>query len=112
MARRRLIGTVTSVKMAETALVTIETMRRHPLYGKRYRQTTKFAAHNPSNAYRLGDVVEIEEHRPFSKTKHFLIRRRLSAAPPAVAELAEERGIAAETDAPSAGHETTNEEAK
>ncbi|MEK7460854.1 MAG: 30S ribosomal protein S17 [Patescibacteria group bacterium] len=95
MPRRRLIGTITSVKMAETALVTIETMRRHPLYGKRYRLNTSFVAHNPANTYVLGDQVEIEEHRPFSKTKHWLIRRRLVAATAPATEIASEEDILA-----------------
>jgi small subunit ribosomal protein S17 len=97
MARRRLIGTITSVKMTETALVTSEVMRRHPLYGKRFRRTTTFAAHNPANTYGVGDLVEIEEHRPISKTKHFLIRRLVTAAPKKVGEIAEDSEILAET---------------
>jgi len=88
MSRRRLIGTITSVKMTETALVSIETMRRHPLYGKRYRRSRSFAAHNPANTYGLGDQVEIEEHRPIAKTKHWLIRRRLTVGGGPVADIA------------------------
>ena len=109
MARRRLIGTITSVKMTETALVTIETMRRHPLYGKRYRRTTQFAAHNPKNTFGLGDLVEIEEHRPISKTKHFLIRRLVTAAPKKVAEIIEDNEILA---AAEAGDTTAVDESK
>ncbi len=80
MAKRRLIGTITSVKMHETAVVTVTRMRQHKLYGKRYRISTAFAAHNPGNKYALADVVEIEEHRPISKTKHWMIIRRVGSA--------------------------------
>ncbi len=80
MAKRRLIGTIKSVKMHETALVEISRLKEHPLYGKRYRRSTVYAAHNPENLFNLGDVVEIEEHRPISKTKHWLIRSRIGAS--------------------------------
>lgn len=83
MAKRHLIGTITSVKMHETALVRVERTKEHRLYGKRYRQSTTLAAHNPSNEFALGDVVEIEEHRPISKTKHWMIRHRLTSNAPA-----------------------------
>lgn len=93
MPKRRLIGTITSVNMHETARVTVESMRRHPLYGKRYRVSRSFAAHNPVNRYGLGDQVEIEEHRPFSRTKHWLIRRLLAAKTIDRANLATETDI-------------------
>ena len=114
MARRRLIGTITSVKMTETALITIEVMRRHPLYGKRFRRTSSFAAHNPGNRYGLGDLVEIEEHRPISKTKHFLIRRLVAAAPKNVGEIAADTEILAQTESepsPEAGQTPPEAEA-
>lgn len=97
MPRRRLIGKISSVKMHETVVVTIETMRRHPLYGKRYRKSTSFSAHNPANTFKLGDQVEIEEHRPISKTKHWLIRRRLTATTGPLVEVANEADILAAT---------------
>ena len=115
MPRRRLIGKITSVKMHETVVVTIETMRRHPLYGKRYRKSTSFAAHNPANSFQLGDQVEIEEHRPIAKTKHWLIRRRLSATTGPVAEVASGAEILAAikpsepSASPSAQSATTTE---
>lgn len=80
MAKRRLIGTITSVKMHETAVITVSSLKQHPLYGKRYHATKAFAAHNPGNQYKLADVVEIEEHRPISKSKHWLIVGRVGSA--------------------------------
>ncbi len=82
MAKRHLIGTIASVKMHETARVRVERHIRHRLYGKRFRVTTTYLSHNPNNTYQLGDIVEIEEHRPFSKNKQWLIRRQIGNALP------------------------------
>lgn len=84
MAKRRLVGTITSVNTSETAQITVHRQKKHRLYGKQYRVSTTFAAHNPDNSFKVGDVVEIEEHRPISKTKHWMIRTRLSTTGPAV----------------------------
>ena len=55
----------------KTITVAIESYRKHPLYGKRVKYTKKFAAHDEQNLAKVGDVVEIMETRPLSKTKHF-----------------------------------------
>lgn len=80
MAKRRLIGKITSATMHETATVTVNRMKVHALYGKRFLQSKTFAAHNPHNTYLLGETVVIEEHRPISKTKNWIIRERIAAA--------------------------------
>ena len=107
MPRRRLIGTITSVKMHETALVRVDHMKTHPLYGKRYRRSEVYAVHNPLNSYQLADNVLIEEHRPISKTKHWTIRERLSkgvtdvrAAGEADVQVALSAALPEETDLP------------
>ncbi len=64
-------GRVVSDKMDKTVTVAVETMKKHPLYGKRVKYTKKFKAHDEQNSAREGDLVEIMETRPLSKTKRF-----------------------------------------
>lgn len=76
---RKLRGTIVSDKMQGTVMVAVSTMKEHPIYKKKYHVTTKFAAHNPESRYKTGDLVEIVETRPLSRTKHWLVERKLSA---------------------------------
>ena len=76
--RRTMIGTVISVKMDKTAVVSVERRRPHPLYRKIVRTTKHYKAHDPRNEAVLGDVVRIEETRPISKDKHWRIAATLS----------------------------------
>lgn len=69
--RRTYRGKVVSDKMDKTVTVAVETFKTHPLYGKRVKYTKKFKAHDENNEARMGDVVEIMETRPLSKTKRF-----------------------------------------
>ena len=64
-------GTVTSVKMNKTIVVTVSTERNHPLYGKRVGYRKKFYAHDENNEAQLGDVVTIMATRPISKMVKF-----------------------------------------
>lgn len=64
-------GRVVSDKMDKTVTVAVQTMKKHPLYGKRVNYTKKFKAHDELNEAREGDLVEIMETRPLSKTKRF-----------------------------------------
>lgn len=64
-------GRVVSDKMDKTVTVEVNTMKKHPLYGKRVKYTKKFKAHDENNTAKEGDIVEIMETRPLSKTKHF-----------------------------------------
>lgn len=66
-------GTVVSTKMDKTIVVSVDTYRKHRLYGKRVKSSTKFHAHDENNTAQLGDVVTIMETRPLSKTKHFVL---------------------------------------
>ena len=63
-----LIGTVTSDKRDKTITVSITSRETHPLYHKQYPKTRKYTAHDEKNEAGLGDKVEIEACRPFSKT--------------------------------------------
>lgn len=73
-------GRVVSDKMQKTVVVVIERLVEHPLYGKRMKQTTRFHAHDQENECREGDVVEIMETRPLSKSKRWRVTRVLERA--------------------------------
>jgi small subunit ribosomal protein S17 len=67
--RKTRIGKVVSDKMDKTIVVGIETLVRHPLYGKSIKRTTKFKAHDENNECKIGEKVKIMETRPLSKDK-------------------------------------------
>lgn len=69
MSRRVLQGVVISDKCDKTVVVRVERRVAHPLYKKIVREFKKYAAHDPSNTHKVGDVVKIRESRPYSKTK-------------------------------------------
>lgn len=73
MPRRVLEGVVVSDKMEKTVTVLVERRYMHPVYKKYIRKSDKFAAHDESNAFAIGDRVEIEECRPLSKNKRFTV---------------------------------------
>ena len=70
-SRRVLSGTVVSDVNDKTITVLVETYKKHPLYGKRVKQSKKFAAHDDLNQAKTGDVVKIVETRPLSRSKRF-----------------------------------------
>lgn len=68
-------GRVVSDKMDKTITVAVDTKKKHPLYGKRVNSTKKYKAHDEKNEAREGDIVEIMETRPLSRTKRFRLVR-------------------------------------
>jgi small subunit ribosomal protein S17 len=66
-----MIGTVTSDKMEKTITVSVETVKRHPLYRKTIKTSKKYKAHDENNEAKAGDVVKIMETRPLSKDKRW-----------------------------------------
>jgi small subunit ribosomal protein S17 len=72
--RQMKVGRVVSDKMDKTVIVIVEYTRQHPLYKKAMKRTSKFAAHDEKNECNVGDVVRIEETRPLSKTKRWIVR--------------------------------------
>jgi small subunit ribosomal protein S17 len=68
-ARKVREGLVTSDKMEKTAVVAVQRLKPHPLYGRIQRMTKKFKAHDEKNECRVGDRVRIIETRPLSKDK-------------------------------------------
>lgn len=73
MPRRVLEGKVVSNKNAKTVTVLVERKIRDPLYGKIMRRSAKYAAHDESNQWNIGDLVSIEECRPISKSKKWKV---------------------------------------
>ncbi len=78
--RRTRVGVVVSDKMDKTITVAVELDKRHPLYGKVYKTTKKFKAHDENNECHVGDTVEIMETRPLSKDKYFRLVRIVERA--------------------------------
>jgi len=66
-------GVVVSDKMDKTVIVTVSRFIKHPLYGKFYKVSKKYKAHDEENKYKIGDKVEIVETRPISKDKRFKV---------------------------------------
>ena len=77
---RALTGKVVSDKMDKTVTVLVERKVKHPLYGKVIRLSKKYHAHDEKNEYREGDMVQIEECRPLSKTKAWTVSRLIEKA--------------------------------
>jgi small subunit ribosomal protein S17 len=69
MPKRILQGVVVSDKMEKTVTVQVERRFKHTLYKKFIRRSKKYAAHDETNAVKVGDVVKIQECRPMSKRK-------------------------------------------
>ena len=72
---RTLIGKVVSDKRSKTITVLIERRTKHELYGKIVARSSKYHAHDEKGEYKMGDVVEIAESRPISKTKSWVVTR-------------------------------------
>jgi small subunit ribosomal protein S17 len=69
--RQQKVGRVVSNKMDKTIVVAVESLKRHRIYKRTYRQTKRFHAHDEQNTCQIGDMVRIEESPPLSKTKHW-----------------------------------------
>lgn len=78
--RRTLTGRVVSDKMDKTVVVLIERKVQHPVYGKFIVRSNKYHAHNETGEAQMGDLVEIEECRPISKTKNWKVVKLLKKA--------------------------------
>ena len=74
MSKRILRGRVVSVKMKKTAVVEVTFLKTHPKYAKKIKSTKKYKAHHEDLALGVGDVVTIEESRPISKDKHWVVK--------------------------------------
>ena len=77
---RTVTGKVVSNKMDKTITVLVERKVKHPLYGKYINKSNKFHAHDEKNEINEGDVVQITEHKPISKSKSWVVTKVVSKA--------------------------------
>ena len=77
---RTLVGRVVSDKRSKTVTVLVERRVTHELYGKIIGRSRKYHAHDEKNEYQTGDVVEIAEDKPISKTKSWVVTRLVEKA--------------------------------
>ena len=77
---RTFVGKVVSDKRAKTITVLVERRVKHELYGKIIGRSSKYHAHDEKGEYKMGDVVEITESRPISKTKSWVVTRLVEKA--------------------------------
>lgn len=77
---RTLIGRIVSDKRAKTVTVLVERRAAHELYGKIVAKSRKYHAHDEKGEYKMGDLVEIAEGRPISKTKSWVVTRLVEKA--------------------------------
>ena len=75
MAKRVVIGVVTRDKADQTRRVEVPRLVKHPIYGKTMRRLTICYAQDAENKSKMGDTVEIEECRPVSKLKRWVLKR-------------------------------------
>jgi len=75
--KKILTGKVVSMKMIKTVVVMVERKFRHPVYHKVIVRHKKYKAHNEKLDLKLGDIVKIEETKPISKDKHFVVIAKL-----------------------------------
>jgi small subunit ribosomal protein S17 len=76
--RRKLVGRVTSDKMDKTVTVEVSRNAPDPVYKKYVRHRERYKAHDETNQYKVGDRVEIQEHRPISRDKRWLVTRLIA----------------------------------
>ena len=70
---KTLTGIVSSDKADKTITVTVVSRETHPIYGKKYSVSRKYAAHDEKNEAQVGDKVSIKESRPIAKNKSFVL---------------------------------------
>ena len=73
MPKRILQGVVVSDKMDKSVVVRVERRVMHPVYKKYIKRSAKYTAHDENNLCKVGDVVQIIESRPISKTKTWVV---------------------------------------
>jgi small subunit ribosomal protein S17 len=73
--QRKLVGRVVSNKMQKTVVVQVERTVKHAQFGKIITRSSKYHAHVPEGTFQEGDLVEIAEGRPISKTKSWTVTR-------------------------------------
>ena len=77
---RTLVGRIVSDKRSKTVTVLVERRTPHELYGKIVARSSKYHAHDEKGEFKMGDLVEISEGRPISKTKSWTVTRLIEKA--------------------------------
>lgn len=77
MAKKTLQGVVVSDKMKKTVVVKVERLKEHPKYKRRFKVHKKFKAHDENQQYHIGDKVVIEETKPLSKDKSWIVKEKI-----------------------------------
>lgn len=75
---RTLKGTVVSDKMTKTVVVEVVRLKKHAMYKKYFKVSSRYKAHDEKGEYHTGDVVIIRETRPMSKTKRWVVVEKLN----------------------------------
>ena len=70
-------GTVVSDKMNKTVVVRVDDFKKHPRYGRYYKSSKKYKAHDEKGEFHIGDKVLIKEIRPLSKDKSFAVIKKI-----------------------------------
>jgi small subunit ribosomal protein S17 len=78
--KRTLVGRVVSDRMEKTVIVVVERRVKHAIYDKIMMRSSKYHAHDDSNDAKAGDLVEIQECRPLSKSKSWVVTKLLERA--------------------------------
>jgi small subunit ribosomal protein S17 len=99
MPRRVLQGVVVSDKGDKTVVVRVERRVMHPVYKKYVTRSKRYAAHDADNRWHAGDAVRIEESRPISKTKHWVVAGPVGKTAAAVTAAEDEAAAKSETAA-------------
>lgn len=71
--KKKLVGVVTSDKMDKTVVVKVDSLVKHPVYGKYMKSSEKYKAHDEKNTCVVGDKVLISEARPLSRDKRWRV---------------------------------------
>ena len=77
MSKKLLQGIVVSDKMQKTVVVEVETIKEHPKYRRKYKSHKRFKAHDQNQEYHVGDKVVLEETRPISKDKNWIVIKKI-----------------------------------
>lgn len=75
--KRTLQGIITSDKMEKTVVVRVDSLKIHPKYGKNYKVSNKYKAHDEKNEFKKGEKVIIEETRPLSREKRWAVKGKI-----------------------------------
>lgn len=77
MSKKQLQGIVVSDKMKKTVVVSVERIKKHPKYKRRFKLHKKYKAHDENQEYHIGDKVVIEETKPVSKDKNWKVVKKI-----------------------------------